>query len=248
MFARDELVMFAMMRSGHHAIIRWILSGYPESCHINNPPYDGNILTHLDNAWFYSYGQKTTYAGNLDCLLYNYEDFWPSRLSEYENVLHEELKSERKRVVLVIRSPYNLLASRLKAQFPLPHPTEAIKCWKEYAREFLRITTYFTDPILISYDNWFTSSEYRAIISTQLGITPVDAFVNTVASPFGFGSSFDKYSFEGKAQQMKVLDRWSQIREDVRNQFISLFDEEVADYCARLKMDSENLRNPNPAV
>jgi len=85
---------------------------------------------------------------------------------------------------------------------------EAKKLWKSYAKEYLGKTNYLGEnKIVINYNLWFSSKNYRNNIEKKLGLEPNDKKINEVLD-IGRGSSFDGIKFNGKANKMKVLERW----------------------------------------
>lgn len=81
--------------------------------------------------------------------------------------------------------------------------------------------------VFISFNEWFTSVDYRMQISNSLGLKFTDKNLNKVSSNGNGGSSFDKVKFQDNAQKMKVLDRWKDFRGDSR--FNRLLDDELID-------------------
>jgi hypothetical protein len=64
------------------------------------------------------------------------------------------------------------------------------------------------DTVFLSYNDWFSDREYREKKAFELGIDEfTDAGLEEVPMN-GTGSSFDFREKAGKAQSMKVLERW----------------------------------------
>jgi len=81
--------------------------------------------------------------------------------------------------------------------------------WKIYAKEYLGLTNYLQNTkTCISFNRWTTDENYRIAIANRLGLEYSDIALNVVAAVGGEGSSFDDLNYDGKAQKMKVLDRW----------------------------------------
>lgn len=228
-----EMRILAQKRSGHHAIVNWIVSQCSGNvCYLNyaqpgtNPfsTASQNLrLEGLDNYNPLQIDYKKEAAGKLtkkDYLIYTYE----------ENQLHAVLTEtfEQKRIamlgssdkaydILVIRDPFNILASRLKLerlqlsrQRGMSNSLHDCKeLWKSYAREYLGVTQHRKQtPVNILYNQWFKSPDYRKHVSQTLGLEFNDASLNTVRHEYGGGSSFDENRFHGRAQKMRVLERW----------------------------------------
>ena len=72
----------------------------------------------------------------------------------------------------------------------------------------------------INFNAWFVSQDYRKNLSKSLGLKFNDKGLNIVPET-GEGSSFDHRKFDGKAQKMKILDRWKVLKD--KSGFRSLF-------------------------
>jgi hypothetical protein len=131
------------------------------------------------------------------------------------------------RHILVIRDPMNWLASRLKHigdQTGTPK-----KYWKSIEAEIELIKTHYDAAKCyafpwISFNDWFSSGEYRKRKAAEFGLRSSEEGLNSVT---GKGSSFDSRRFDGRAQKMAVLNRWRQYRGDQR--YRSLLDDELRD-------------------
>lgn len=112
-------------------------------------------------------------------------------------------------VVLVIRSPWNLLASRFsyKEECRLGNSTrQSMIAWKEHASSAIELIKNVNEnSLVLLYDKWVESREYRSLLLSQLGIDFVQDDMDSVPD-FGGGSSFDGTRVPGS--QMKVLERW----------------------------------------
>lgn len=90
--------------------------------------------------------------------------------------------------------------------------------WKAYAHEFLGETNYLPDRVSVSYNDWFSSTEYRRSLSNRLQVKFNDKGLQLVArhGPNGWNEleSFDGLKYDGAAQQMKVLERWRNYQDD----------------------------------
>ena len=74
-------------------------------------------------------------------------------------------------------------------------------------------------------DKWFSSKAYRKKVANRTGLEFTDAGLNDICS---IGSSFNNRSYQGKAQQMDVLNRWKEFDKDVEFNNI-LDDNEIKD-------------------
>ena len=100
-----------------------------------------------------------------------------------------------------------------------------LEMWIKYAEEYLGITNYVSDKILVNYNSWFASEQYRKELLYE--ITPewkfTDDGINDVFD-YGYGSTFDMRNFDGKGHEMKVLDRWEHLigLDDVKQSFVNI--------------------------
>lgn len=154
------------------------------------------------------------------CYCWNVED--PDLASvqaecERKHQLHHDGSSERCTWVLVLRDPFNLLASRhshRNAGDCDRNGKIAVEMWKQHAREALGDTDYFRgqDMVVVCYNQWFASQEYRRQLARELGLGELNAAADDLAMShvplYGRGSSFQGQSAQGQAQSMSVLDRW----------------------------------------
>ncbi|MFC1884490.1 hypothetical protein ACFL2O_06955 [Thermodesulfobacteriota bacterium] len=121
--------------------------------------------------------------------------------------------------VLVIREARNWIASCLKRRETARHEyekdvfrklPERVALWKQHAEIALQTPSWMT---VVLFDRWFSDAEYRRSICEKLGIPFTDAGLNEVAR-FGNGSSFDARKYDGRAQEMDVLNRWKEFDDD----------------------------------
>ncbi|MEZ5583588.1 MAG: hypothetical protein R3F37_13335 [Candidatus Competibacteraceae bacterium] len=133
--------------------------------------------------------------------------------------------SRRRHDVLILRDPFNLLASKLKWAYGIvdrpSKPTiedvrKARDLWKVYAREYLGETSFLRDRVNISYNHWFAERDYRDHLAAEFGFENRDMGVREVAKwgPTLSQDSFDGLKYEGRAQEMKVLERWKAYVDD----------------------------------
>ena len=131
-------------------------------------------------------------------------------------------KSARQYDLIILRDPFNMIASRLKAHQTRERSylnvrsrrTKVVDLWIEYAKEWLGETNYLKNHrILVNYNKWFTDAIYREQLAGALGLEFSDSGLSEVKR-FGGGSSFDGKSLQGKASQMDVLNRWKNYIDD----------------------------------
>ncbi|NET05472.1 MAG: hypothetical protein F6K16_12315 [Symploca sp. SIO2B6] len=175
---------------------------------------------------------------NKDCLIYSYEDWGIKQITDQKIEKKHDLywgKSGLRHDLLILRDPFNTLASRLKNDFiEVKSPNQTfMELWLAYAKEYLGETNYLkNNKVCVNYNRWFLDMNYREKIASQLNLDFSDAGINQVKAQGG-GSSFEGREFDGKAVQMKVLDRWKVFAEDPR--YLKLLDnEEVLEYSKRI--------------
>jgi hypothetical protein len=119
-----QLEIYAMMRSGQHAIIHWLIA------HIKEPVYYHNdILCHkgdkvyADRGRWRNMGRSIPPVKNFPWYAYNVEDISIKNIKDikekYKNALYISNKSglilPRKEIrVMLLRDPFNLFASRYR--------------------------------------------------------------------------------------------------------------------------------------
>jgi len=232
---KKEYRVVGLKRSGNHVIINWIIKQQPGTVvFLNNvPPFRNPYTSHsTDGKIIRRAPGQTLKKGELpacvDALIYSHEDcrlnYVASRFFEKN---HDEFlgESEKRYDVLVLRDPFNLFASRLHRDGKtMPSASRTMNLahfWIAYAREYLEKTNHLTNnKITINYNRWCIDQEYRRQLADLLELKFSDNAVNEVPT-YGRGSSFDGMTFQGKASEMKVLERWKILRND--NRYLGLF-------------------------
>lgn len=229
------LRVFALRRSGHHAIVNWIRCHFPERhwflnhCRVGVSPFQGADLSTSvvrgsrgEHKVFHTRLELAGWHAYKGVLIYNLEEVDLSVLGDSLSVHRETAwvgPSARRADVIILRDPFNLLASKLKWAYgrhdrpskpSLAEVATAKELWKVYAREYLGLSRYLTDRVEISYNHWFVSRDYRDQLAGRLGFENHDSGVQEVArwGPSTSGDSFDGLRYDGKAQEMRVLERW----------------------------------------
>lgn len=87
------------------------------------------------------------------------------------------------------------------------------RLWKDYAKEYIGQTNILKNKLVISFNEWFSSEEYRRNIADKIGVKYCDITINNVAQ-FGQGSSFSGTSYNGKATELDVLNRWKLFKDN----------------------------------
>lgn len=228
---QTEIRLIGLRRSGNHALIDSIKKQRTGKLkHLNDVPVGENPFRHEYEYFLDHYPEYPKSIENLrrqsrgelvpkDYLVYNYEDYALSAIanSAFERKHDWYVGKSAKRIdLLIMRDPFNLLASRLKKGFVSVKSTRVnfTDLWVAYAREFLGETNYLTHhKVGVNYNRWIQDADYRRDIAEQLGLTFTDEGFNKVARRAG-GSSFDGTAHDGDASKMDLTGRWRHYRGD----------------------------------
>lgn len=191
-----DFLVAGTKRSGHHAIITWLANQITETVHHHNdilyePFLEGQIQCKSRPGDSYS-------GSDVERHIYSMEDISLTALTK----LHKPNLT----IIVVIRDIRNTLASDLKACNPKTvdsHLNKLVNIWISYADGYLKETPEY----FVLFDKWFQDKLYRQKICSDLNVPFTDKGLNKVPN-YGGGSSFDKTRFDGKAQNMDVLNRW----------------------------------------
>lgn len=112
--------------------------------------------------------------------------------------------------------------------------------WLRIASELKGYTNYLPEFTKIFYDDFFISREYRQEKCREIGGIYTEKELQTVAHQGGY-SSFDKDSFQNRAQEMKVLERYKGITK--RNDYTKmLIDSEAFQfYIDNFEIDNDKM-------
>jgi len=224
---QKEIRIVGLKRTGNHAIINWIAHQQTgEVWKINDVPPNENPHRHRYEYLQYEhpFGSIPQWKLDLcrreakgeftkkDCLIYSYEDHALNQIASVSFEKKHDIylgKTLKRYDLIILRDPFNLLASRFKSGFMEVKVHETVlELWISYAQEYLGETQYLKNKkICVNYNNWFTDINYRKQIASQLKLKFDDSGIDQV-SGIGGGSSFDKLSLQEKASTMDVLNRW----------------------------------------
>lgn len=230
-------LILAMKRSGQHGVINWMKSQ-------TDLPHHNNVCFGWKNKELRPMSDKSKIIGG-DAIC-NIEDFDLDDYNEYGFGDFEFMKTAK--VVIIIRDPLNWLAScykrknapirdhqdvyrALAARYTNDSKVEKpgrlelyhkyVKLWKHEKRYLDRL------PVFVNFNAWFKSKTYREKLAQLLGFNFTDGGLNAV-NRVGNGSSFDGTKFHGKAQEMDVLNRWVQFKDD--EEFKSYLDDDLLEF------------------
>ena len=131
------------------------------------------------------------------CLIQSYED---QPLEIVDLINQQDIGvSNNQFNVLIVRNVCNMIASRLEHKnYHTTMSVEIVELWKQYAYEFLGYTSLFGgNKIVVSYDHWLESKEYRRMLSEKINLEFSDDGFKCVTN-FGGGSSFKSVGSEQK--------------------------------------------------
>lgn len=169
-----KIMILAMGRTGHHAVLQWIVNGLEGCVFVNH-----NCGLVMKNGKFTPH--KVTVQGDIDFKIrhsiYTIEDF--------HLPLWNKIKGIEKfdKVISVVRSPRNWLASSIACKGwandyldVAPEnepvlPVSRIKAYTKYLEDWLN---GFVVETSINYDQLITNPQYRQLYVNELGIKCTD--------------------------------------------------------------------------
>lgn len=213
---KKEFRILAMQRTGHHAVQEWINEGFDDpKISVNHCDFrDGTrvparlkdkskqIINGLFNKCTTDMNMANYAFEQVDLdELHNGKLIKPDGYKVWPAAGKFEVADSL--IILVVRDCYNWAASTLKAgRYP------NIGMYKKHLRQVLGLHDYLNGyPFMaISFNEWFANEEYRKTIAQKLGMKRWDKYLTVSAG--GPGSSFDHRKFQGRADEMKVLERY----------------------------------------
>jgi len=206
-FPRARIIPFVgMKRSGNHAIINWSIHNCFES-----------------TLYLNSINSSTNTPDSL--VAYHSEHLIPREMDRiiitFENKLCQDLRDLD--CNLIIRDPFNWLASWVSHfHFSKDNIDTDIEMYLKNIKD---------SKEKIFFNEWFSNQSYRDSLAYRLGFSNRDTGIDIVTK-HGKGSSFDRKSYDGKAREMKVLDRWKNMLESqIYVEKILLFKDDFGNVC-----------------
>jgi len=236
MSMRTLVQLFGIRRSGNHTIVNWLKqNSLPDSTDKLVVHYNSVSSPHPKDSWptdpeeLIKYFKVDSLTSN-GLVILSYEDEFLERATRLPTVVEAKKLFPDARVltVMLIRDPFNMLASRMQklrslredeatgaARF-LSIPLEKVtEIWRSYAREYLERTQVLGDSTRINFNEWFQNHRYRDELLSSMfgGIQNRDLGIDEVPI-FGGGSSFEGSTFDGRGSQMIIMDRWKLFVDD----------------------------------
>jgi hypothetical protein len=178
------------------------------------------------------------------CLIISHEDYsteddFLEQLSKkYDKYLGQ---TDQYFKVVLMRDAFNQFASLIKAGFidedTIDHYIELYKKYSKIVIKEISGTHYNTHKsarsfIFINYNKWFYDNLYRQNLARELGFqTSGEAYKKIPVQ--GGGSTFNGIELDGKAENLKVLERWKDLVNHPLYQKV-LSDDELRQYSDHL--------------
>jgi len=212
-----ELRVCGLQHSGNHAIIDWIMVQHEGApiCFLNNVRHgDSDPFTSATQSQSMNLGPRSDVENirrkQKKLLIYSYEDDL-GKMDECDSFLDSVFDAdfEKNRSVvlgdsqhridlLIIRDPFNFLASRVKSLDSLSGIKDMdaiVENWKSLALETINFEgNPEAGRMAINYNSWFVDESYRRKLSARLHGKYSDKSLATV-SGLGGGSSFNSTEY-----------------------------------------------------
>ncbi len=245
-----EIHIAGIQRSGLHALSNWLIGNFDSVVYRNDAAYD--IYKGIYGFELFSKGKKINEYRDpvkAQAFIICHENGTPDILKNYKDN-KEYLKSteravkqsgidffSKKRInYLNLRDPYNNFASAWKLFKNKELLHRLVKIWLDTATE-VDTGTLGGSITTVLFNRWVKDIDYRkALISYLSGYN--DRNLNMMMG-YGGGSSFSSIAYSGKAQEMKLENRWELMYEES-------FYKDIFEEYPRLKSLSEKIFNFNP--
>lgn len=238
-----RLVVAAMHRSGINAIGRWLLRQSSLKSKPLHPLWEDWVedyndmgdLTHMFISQINHPDHKDFHKmyGGVGNVVMTIERESTEQVEQFirDNHLHWSMISSSPtrpwKHVYIIRDFKNWVASVAKSHLKAleANPNDPIIRMYNIHQDIAKYRTYldrlqtiecFCDDIsayTISYNKWVSSAEYRKDICYDLDLKYTNCGFRDVPQNCG-GSSFDGLEFDGRANEMDVLNRWKEYEND----------------------------------
>jgi hypothetical protein len=211
-----NMIVYAMSRNGHHAIINWIGKQLPY-----NVTFHNNCIHSIPSGEIKGTGHDVHYENGLEeAHIYSFENIDMDIVSSFG--VPQMIDNPTN--IIIVRDLLNWAASltmQLKLEYLyIPYTEDGlpgfdipiIEIYKTHLIEIAGITNILDNKTVIGYNQWCKDEQYRRDIADTLGMYFTDDGFLEV-STIGDGSSFDKNKFDGKANKMTTLDRYKYLSE-----------------------------------
>jgi hypothetical protein len=211
-------VICGLQRSGNHAIINW-------------------YMAHLDDVLFWNNIVK---KGRPTQASFKGEPPFKHEIHSYENihpddVLEEGLETKEwaDQISIILRDPYNWLASLYKFQMKEWSYTVRSRPLEEFLDLWVMMAEYTeANPrTLINYNKWVKNPNYRRMLENRWGFGETDDTIDKI-SGYGGGSTFE--GFDKKAEELDVFNRWKAVRHEPEYRKLILSNTKVKEISERM--------------
>jgi len=230
-----EIFIFGLRRSGNHAIVHWLVGLFQDrhptirnDCvfhhfFVNNQPLP---LSNIPMAPSFGNTQVISFESQ-EAMLYD------------ETLLDPTKRKAKKKPIIVHRDPFNWMASTRAISYIYGHKEEnfdhLVDLWILYAKKF-----FIEKPDLaytVKFNQW-KNEEYRRKLAEYIEEPFSDTGLNWIKGPVqgGPGSSFDMATYDGRAQEMALEDRWKGLDNRAKKIFdekpeLRILSKQIFDFC-----------------
>jgi len=211
---KNLYLIYAMQRSGQHAIINWMGNQLGNCKFINNAGWS-TVVREFGSRYGGTEDEGKCYGNatedKFDNLIVSFENFSPKdvldeRLTDIMAQVHKKYNNVYS--VIILRDPLNWLASMMKmhwrfAEYFKNHYLADV--YIKQAEEYFGNTKYLSNLVKINYNTWCTDTTYRHELSVKLNF---NEFTDEgIYTPSFTGSSFDN---EIKFPNFQIFSRYKE--------------------------------------
>jgi len=201
-----RVYVYGPRRSGLHAVAYWMLRHAYEARSLAELDHGRRYANNIARPW--RSARYVAWAGPMQVIGH---EVWDPQ--DAPGALYHDPSPAypRNLAVVLLRDPANWLASLRRLGI---FQERFIRLWVSLAEKFFLREAQTPGVLAVRFNAWFTERPERERISAHLGLPFTDAGLQHVPH-YGSGSSFDRRAFEGRAGEMKVLERWTRERDFV---------------------------------
>jgi len=201
-----RVYIYGPRRSGLHALAYWVLRHAYDEPTLRGLQRQRRYANDVRRPWNGS--RFGAWRGPMQVLGH---ELWDPDDSPQDLYHHASGAYGVNRALILLRDPANWLAS--VKRLGIFHE-RFVRLWLSLAEKFFVRQAETPGVLPVTFNRWFADRAERERVSAHLGLPFTDAGLLHVPH-YGSGSSFDRRAFDGRADEMKVLDRWYEEREFV---------------------------------
>lgn len=208
------IFVLGLKRNGNHPIIQWMIANLKK--HNLKVGFVNDV-----NEKSLSFEYIENIINNNKVTVLSYEEI---SINQFNKIKHKTKFILQEKNFLILRDFPNSFASRKKYISDFKSSTIDIYHYfmkeDEYKKQWMDFANIFLDKeqdqfICLNYNNWFISKKYRdQVFISNFNLNNCDLNFLFVPENAG-GSSFDHLLYTGKADKMKVLERWLYYKDDL---------------------------------